>query len=74
MAVRGQVRFALTRALPFCAGENTLNAQCARLLMQTVAENGHYDRADFLESYVDFMVTPGTHNDTFAGMRHLWDM
>lgn len=44
-----------------------MNAQCARLLMQTISESGTYDRGDFLESYVDFMVTPGSHNDTFAG-------
>lgn len=51
-------------------GENTLNVQCARVLMQTVVEHGRYDEGDYLENYVDFMVTPGTHNDTYAESYH----
>lgn len=35
------------------AGENTLNALCARLVMRTVAANkGQYDSAKFLGDYV----------------------
>eukprot|EP00123_Amoebidium_parasiticum_P003866 comp15185_c1_seq1/m.11909 comp15185_c1_seq1/g.11909 ORF comp15185_c1_seq1/g.11909 comp15185_c1_seq1/m.11909 type:complete len:421 (-) comp15185_c1_seq1:246-1508(-) len=51
-------------------GENTLNAQCARVVMQTVLEHGVYDAGDFLENYIDFMVTPGTHNDSYAESFH----
>lgn len=51
-------------------GENTLNAQCARLLVRTMVENGRYDKTDFLTSYIKFMTTPGSHNDTYAESYH----
>eukprot|EP01134_Creolimax_fragrantissima_P006223 CFRG6223T1 len=51
-------------------GENTLNAQLSRVVMQTVIEHGKYDSADFLENYIEFMVNPGNHNDTYADSFH----
>ncbi len=53
------------------AGENTLNAVCARLVTRGIsAEKGAYGSARFLKDYVAFMTTPGTHNDTYAESFH----
>lgn len=54
------------------AGENTLNAHCARLLMrQLVADNHRYDRDRFLQAYIDFMTAdPPPHPDTYAESYH----
>jgi ADP-ribosyl-[dinitrogen reductase] hydrolase len=53
------------------AGENTLNAVCARLVTRGVAaEKGAYSSARFLKDYVEFMTTPGSHNDTYAESFH----
>jgi hypothetical protein len=48
------------------AGENTLNAHCARVLMRAlVSSSGRYDRQKFLSAYIDFMTSqPPTHPDT----------
>ena len=54
------------------AGENTLNAHCARLLIRSIIDNsGHYDCNAFLDSYISFMTsdTPA-HNDTYAESYH----
>lgn len=40
-------------------GENTLNAQVARLLVRTAAAEGGWSPGSFLASYVKFMTTPG---------------
>ncbi|KAF6262383.1 ADP-ribosylglycohydrolase-domain-containing protein [Scenedesmus sp. NREL 46B-D3] len=53
------------------AGENTLNAICARVVMRGIAANGgKYDPAVFLRDYVGFMTTPGSHTDTYAESFH----
>jgi ADP-ribosylglycohydrolase len=53
------------------AGENTLNSVCARLVTRGVAaEKGNYGTARFLKDYVEFMTTPGSHNDTYAESFH----
>lgn len=52
------------------AGENTLNALCARVVMRGMAEAKGYDSARFLDDYVKFMTTPGSHNDTYAESFH----
>lgn len=53
------------------AGENTLNALCARLVTRGVARRqGDYPVSAFLEDYVGFMTTPGSHNDTYAESFH----
>ena len=54
------------------AGENTLNAHCARVLMRTIiACEGKYDEPEFLSAYVNFMTsdTP-LHPDTYAESYH----
>jgi ADP-ribosylglycohydrolase len=54
------------------AGENTLNAHCARVLMRSLAHSsGTYDRNDFVSAYIDFMtVQPPAHPDTYAESYH----
>lgn len=53
------------------AGENTLTSRCARVLLRCIADaDGVYDEDKFLKAYVDFMTTPGTHNDTYADSFH----
>lgn len=54
------------------AGENTLNAHCARLVMRMLtASAGAYDKAQFLDDYIDFMTAdPPRHPDTYAESYH----
>ena len=53
------------------AGENTLTSRCARVLLRCIAgDDGKYEEESFLKAYVDFMTTPGTHNDTYADSFH----
>ncbi|GAB1261810.1 ADP-ribosylglycohydrolase family protein [Aurantivibrio plasticivorans] len=54
------------------AGENTLNAHCARLLMRTLADTGRrYDPDAFLDAYIDMMTAePARHPDTYAESYH----
>eukprot|EP00930_Biecheleria_cincta_P071964 TRINITY_DN59403_c0_g1_i1.p1 TRINITY_DN59403_c0_g1~~TRINITY_DN59403_c0_g1_i1.p1 ORF type:complete len:392 (-),score=56.13 TRINITY_DN59403_c0_g1_i1:171-1319(-) len=53
------------------AGENTLNAQCARIVMRSLASRGGmYDSHAFLSAYREFLTTPGSHNDSYAEAFH----
>ncbi|MBL8476907.1 MAG: ADP-ribosylglycohydrolase family protein [Methyloversatilis sp.] len=52
------------------AGENTLNIRLAALLAESLVECGHYDRDDFARRYLDFMLTPGMHGDTYVEEYH----
>ena len=52
------------------AGENTLNALVARLLVRTVVAEQGWAPASFLREYVRFMTTRGSHNDTYAESYH----
>lgn len=54
------------------AGENTLNAHCARLLMRTLSSSpDRYDRKAFVSAYIDFMTAqPAAHPDTYAESYH----
>jgi len=52
------------------AGENTLNALCARVVMRSIAAAGTFDPQHSLNAYVKFMTTPGSHNDTYAETYH----
>lgn len=52
-------------------GENTLEAQLARVLMKTIVANkGNFKANDFRAAYVKFMTSPGSHNDTYASTCH----
>ena len=54
------------------AGENTLNAHCARVMMRALTSNsGFYDKERFLDDYIDFMTAfPPRHPDTYAESYH----
>ena len=54
------------------AGENTLNAHCARLVTRSmIAEGGRYDQQRFLDDYIDFMTADiPRHPDTYAESFH----
>ena len=52
------------------AGENTLNVQICRLLMESINQTGAYDAEDFLGRYIAFMTTPGNHRDTYIEECH----
>jgi len=52
------------------AGENTLNFQLATELLRLSEKNGGYDPDEWLEHYIHFMLTPGSHNDTYLEEYH----
>ncbi|KAM7365847.1 hypothetical protein PAMP_016745 [Pampus punctatissimus] len=58
------------------AGSNTLNVLCALRATRTLVSGGFSDasqpdaRAAVLADYVQFLTTPGTHNDTYAESFH----
>lgn len=52
------------------AGENTLNFQLATELLRLSEKNGGYDPDEWLEHYIDFMLTPSKHNDTYLEEYH----
>ncbi len=52
------------------AGENTLNFQLAARLYKQTVELGQYDADAWLGFYVDFMLTPGSHRDTYVEEYH----
>jgi ADP-ribosylglycohydrolase len=54
------------------AGENTLNAHCVRVLLQSIIDtNGRYDRDYYLENYISMMTAEKTHHkDTYAESYH----
>jgi ADP-ribosylglycohydrolase len=52
------------------AGENTLNVKIAGLLMESLRRYDRYDPDDFLQRYIDFMTTPGRHDDTYVEECH----
>jgi ADP-ribosylglycohydrolase len=52
------------------AGENTLNVKICRLLVESLNQTGTYDADDFLRRYIDFMTTPGNHQDTYIEESH----
>ncbi|MBU0602765.1 MAG: ADP-ribosylglycohydrolase family protein [Gammaproteobacteria bacterium] len=52
------------------AGENTLNVQIAALLAHSLIDCGGYDQSDFARRYIDFMLTAGSHRDTYVESSH----
>jgi len=52
------------------AGENTLNFQLAARLHQQAARLGRYDADAWLADYIDFMLTAGSHRDTYVEEYH----
>jgi ADP-ribosylglycohydrolase len=47
------------------AGENTLNVKLCTLLVESLTSHQDYLSEDYLRRLIDFMTTPGTHNDTY---------
>ncbi|MFK7852122.1 MAG: ADP-ribosylglycohydrolase family protein [Akkermansiaceae bacterium] len=52
------------------AGENTLNFQLAAELVKVCETKGGYDPNEWLAHYVEFMLTPGSHRDTYLEEYH----
>jgi ADP-ribosylglycohydrolase len=54
------------------AGDNTLNAHCARAALRSIAATKQYDRNDFLDRYVALLTAadPPQHPDTYAESYH----
>ena len=52
------------------AGENTLNSLLSIELFEMVRRSGHYDSTRWLDHYINFMLTPGKHNDTYVEEYH----
>ena len=54
------------------AGENTLNAHCARVIIRSLtATGGYYHKDHFLDDYIAFMTAdPPLHPDTYAESYH----
>jgi ADP-ribosylglycohydrolase len=52
------------------AGENTLNLQLGQVLIESLIAGGGYDADDYLKRYIDFMLTPGRHRDTYVEECH----
>ncbi len=52
------------------AGENTLNYQLARELVKLCEALGGYDADAWLACYIDFMLSPGKHRDTYLEEYH----
>jgi ADP-ribosylglycohydrolase len=51
-------------------GENTLNFQLSGKLHEQTRRLGRYDADAWLKTYIDFMLTPGTHRDTYVEEYH----
>jgi ADP-ribosylglycohydrolase len=52
------------------AGENTLNFQLATELVKMCEKKGGYDPDEWLAHYIDFILTPGNHKDTYLEEYH----
>lgn len=52
------------------AGENTLNFKLARELVRWADERGSYDPDAWLERYIEVMLTPNWHQDTYLEEVH----
>jgi ADP-ribosylglycohydrolase len=52
------------------AGENTLNFRLASELVKLCEKIGGYDPDKWLAHYIDFMLTPGSHHDTYVEEYH----
>lgn len=52
------------------AGENTVNFKLARSLYDQCQERGSYDVRAWAERYIELMLTPGWHGDTYLEEYH----
>jgi len=72
--LREQARFWGQRGIHYHqflkAGENTINFRLATKLHQQVREHGHYDAERWAHRYIECMLTPGWHRDTYLEECH----
>ncbi len=47
------------------AGDNALEAQLATLLIRRITEDGQFNDEHCRDDFLDFMLTPGRHSDTY---------
>lgn len=52
------------------AGENTVNFKLARALYEQTKEQGGYDSERWVHHYIESMLTPGWHRDTYLEEYH----
>lgn len=53
------------------AGDNTLNACCARLMLRHLIKHDGYNKQAWLDEYIEFMTAePARHPDTYAESYH----
>ena len=52
------------------AGENTINFKLSVELYQLIRENSSYDAEQWLQHYIDRMLEPGWHHDTYLEEYH----
>lgn len=52
------------------AGENTLNLKLCRVEEEILAQKGFFDPEAFLNAYIDFMLHPERHRDTYVEEAH----
>lgn len=52
------------------AGENTVDALVTKVLVKSMIDRKGLDVEHFRSEYINFMTTPGTHTDTYAGTCH----
>ncbi len=52
------------------AGENTLNIKLCSVLIESINRNGGYEADDYLDRYIAYMTTPGSHRDTYIEECH----
>lgn len=52
------------------AGENTLNFQLGRVLLESLKAKETYDLDDYLQRYIAFFLEPGRHRDTYIEESH----
>lgn len=72
--LREQARFWGQRGIHYHqfleAGENTINFRLARELHQQVQDHGGYDAERWARRYIECMLTPGWHRDTYLEEYH----
>lgn len=52
-------------------GDSTLEARLVQVVMRSIARgSGTFDPSRLRDDYVEFMTTPGTHNDSYASTCH----
>lgn len=52
------------------AGENTVNFKLAQALYDQVSAGGSYEPSTWVENYINLMLTPGWHGDTYLEEYH----